>query len=320
MNILVTGGAGYIGSHVVKELIKNNKVVVVDNLIKGHKEAVDKYAVFINGNFGDKKLINEILKKHEIETVMHFAAYSLVGESVKNPLMYWKNNFHNSISMLNEMIENNVKNIVFSSSAATYGNPDEIPITENHPTKPINPYGKTKLHFESLLKEYKKEFGLKYTSLRYFNAAGAGYGVGEDHNPETHLIPIILQTALGQRDKIKIFGDDYDTKDGTCIRDYVHVLDIAKAHILAIGKEGIFNIGNEYGYSVKEVIDLCKEITGKDFKVDVVDRREGDPAVLVASNKKIKKKLGWEPEFDIRNIIKSAWDWHKNNPKGFKKN
>jgi UDP-glucose 4-epimerase len=320
MNILVTGGAGYIGSHVVKELINNdNKVIVIDNLIKGYREAIDESAVFIEGNFGDKKLISEILKKYEIETVMHFAAYISVEESVKNPLLYWQNNFYNSIIMLNEMIKNNVKKIVFSSSAAVYGNPNEVPINENHPTNPINPYGRTKLCFENILKKYKEDFGIKYTSLRYFNAGGAGYGLGEDHNPETHLIPIIIKTALGYGNKVRIFGDDYDTKDGSCIRDYVHVLDIANAHIIAIGKEGIFNIGGEKGYSVKEIINLCKEITGKDFKVEISSRRDGDPAILVASNKKIKEKLGWKPKFGIEEIIKSAWDWHKNNPKGFKK-
>lgn len=320
MNILVTGGAGYIGSHLVKRLLNDNhKVVVIDNLVTGNKESIDKKAIFLEENFGNRILISNILKKYNIEVVMHLAAYSLVKESITKPSKYYLNNFVNSRILLDEIRQSKVKKFIFSSSAAVYGNPATIPIIEDHPTKPINPYGKTKLLFEKDLEYFGGRDGLKCVSLRYFNAAGAGYNIGEDHDSETHLIPIILKTALGQRDKLQVFGNDYPTPDGTCIRDFVHVEDIAQAHVLAIGKEGIFNIGSEHGYSVKKIIELCKKITGKDFKVKITKRREGDPPVLVASNQKIIRELGWKPQHDIEDIIKSAWEWHKTHPKGFKK-
>lgn len=317
MNILVTGGAGYIGSHVVYKLVNDHKVIVYDNLSEGHKKAVHKKAKLIKGELSNIKKLNKILKKYKINSVMHFAASCLVGESMENPEKYYQNNVINSLNLLNTMVQNNLEHIVFSSSAAVYGEPKEIPIKEEHEKKPTNFYGDTKLIFEEILELYKNIHGIKYVSLRYFNAAGSNGFIGEDHDPETHLIPLILKTALGQLPEIKIFGTNYKTKDGTCIRDYVHVDDIADAHILALGKEGIYNIGSNEGYSVKEIIDLNKEITEKDFKVVESKRRAGDPAALIASSDKIKKELNWQPKYGIREIIKSAWEWHSKKPKGY---
>ena len=320
MNILVTGGAGYIGSHVLKALLKEgHRVITLDNLQKGYREAVTG-GKFIEGDLADKKLLNKIMKEDEIEGVIHLAADSLVGESMEKPGKYYMNNFANGINLLQAMINNDVKNIVFSSTAAVYGEPDEIPIKENNKTEPTSTYGESKLFFEKALKRYDDTYGLKYASLRYFNAAGADPEgeIGEAHDPETHLIPIVLQTALGIRDKIYIFGDDYPTNDGSCIRDYIHVNDLAAAHLLALealaeGKESsIYNLGSGEGYSVKEVIDTVKEVTGRDFEVEVSERRAGDPAVLIASSDKIQKELDWQPKYtELEKIISTAWQWHK---------
>ena len=320
MNILVTGGAGYIGSHVLKALLKEgHQVITLDNLQKGYKEAVTG-GKFIEGDLADEKLLNKIMKEDEIEGVIHLAADSLVGESMEKPGKYYMNNFANGINLLQAMINNDVKNIVFSSTAAVYGEPDEIPIKENNKTEPTSTYGESKLFFEKALKRYDDTYGLKYASLRYFNAAGADPEgeIGEAHDPETHLIPIVLQTALGIRDKIYIFGDDYPTNDGSCIRDYIHVNDLAAAHLLALealaeGKESsIYNLGSGEGYSVKEVIDTVKEVTGRDFEVEVSERRAGDPAVLIASSDKIQKELDWQPKYtELEKIISTAWQWHK---------
>jgi UDP-glucose 4-epimerase len=320
MNILVTGGAGYIGSHVVKILLnQGHQVVTLDNLQKGYREAVTG-GKFIEADLADQKLLNEIMQENEIEAVIHLAADSLVGESMEKPGKYYRNNFANGINLLEAMVKNEVKNIVFSSTAAVYGEPDEIPIKENNKTEPTSTYGESKLFFEKALRRYDDLYGIKYASLRYFNAAGADpeAKIGEAHDPETHLIPIVLQTALGIIDKIYIFGDDYPTRDGSCIRDYIHVSDLAAAHLLAVealasGRESaVYNLGNGEGYSVKEVIKTVKEITGKDFEVEVSDRRAGDPAVLIASSEKIQKELGWQPEFpELEKIISTAWQWHK---------
>lgn len=319
-NILVTGGAGYIGSHIGKKLAEAGyNVIVLDNLSKGHREAVLKGKLIV-GDLADMDLLDRIMKEEEIEGVIHLAADSLVGESMEKPGKYYRNNVANGLNLLEAMVNNGVKYIVFSSTAAVYGEPEEIPITEEHPTNPENTYGESKLFFEKMLKRYDEIHGLKYVSLRYFNAAGADLSgqIGEAHDPETHLIPIVLQKALGIRDKLYIFGDDYPTKDGTCIRDYIHVEDLADAHILAVealaeGMESrIYNLGNGEGYSVKEVIEVAEEVVGMEIDAEIAERRPGDPAVLVASSDKIKRELGWKPLYpDLRTIIESAWRWHK---------
>lgn len=319
-NILVTGGAGYIGSHIGKKLAEAGyNVIVLDNLSKGHREAVLKGKLIV-GDLADMDLLDRIMKEEEIEGVIHLAADSLVGESMEKPGKYYRNNVANGLNLLEAMVNNGVKYIVFSSTAAVYGEPEEIPITEEHPTNPENTYGESKLFFEKMLKRYDEIHGLKYVSLRYFNAAGADLSgqIGEAHDPETHLIPIVLQKALGIRDKLYIFGDDYPTKDGTCIRDYIHVEDLADAHILAVealaeGMESrVYNLGNGEGYSVKEVIEVAEEVVGKEIDAEIAERRPGDPAVLVASSDKIKRELGWKPLYpDLRTIIESAWRWHK---------
>lgn len=319
-NILVTGGAGYIGSHIGKKLAEAGyNVIVLDNLSKGHREAVLKGKLIV-GDLADMDLLDRIMKEEEIEGVIHLAADSLVGESMEKPGKYYRNNVANGLNLLEAMVNNGVKYIVFSSTAAVYGEPEEIPITEEHPTNPENTYGESKLFFEKMLKRYDEIHGLKYVSLRYFNAAGADLSgqIGEAHDPETHLIPIVLQKVLGIRDKLYIFGDDYPTKDGTCIRDYIHVEDLADAHILAVealvkGMESrVYNLGNGEGYSVKEVIEVAEEVVGKEIDAEIAERRPGDPAVLVASSDKIKRELGWKPLYpDLRTIIESAWRWHK---------
>lgn len=330
MKVLVLGGAGYIGSHTVYELInKKHEVVIIDNLETGYKQAVHKDAKFYEGDLRDKKFLNEVFKKEkDIDGIIHFAANSLVGESMENPLKYYDNNLLGTKVLLETMIENNIDKIVFSSTAATYGEPENIPILESDKTDPTNTYGETKLAMEKMFKWVSKAHNLNYVSLRYFNACGAYMdgSIGEAHNPETHLIPIILQAANGIREQINIFGDDYDTKDGTCIRDYIHVSDLADAHILAMeylikgGESNIFNLGNGVGFTVKEVIETARKVTGKDIKAVVSERRAGDPATLVASSKKAKDILGWNPTRDsLEEIIKSAWKWHSLNPKGFDK-
>lgn len=316
-NILVVGGAGYIGSHCVK-MLKNKgyNPVVYDNLSKGHKQAV-KAVKFVKGDLGDKKKLAKTFKAYNIDAVMHFAAFIEVGESVKEPARYYNNNVVKVINLLDAMIENGIKYFVFSSTAATFGEPETVKISERHPQNPINPYGNTKLMVEKILKDYDVAYGLKSSILRYFNAAGADDSgkIGESHTPETHLLPIILQAANGKRASIKIFGNDYPTKDGSCIRDFVHVNDLSCAHILALEKmfktneSDNFNLGSGEGFSVKEVIESAKHITGKDFKVEIAPRREGDPAVLVADSSKARKVLGWKTSYNLDKIIQTAWNW-----------
>lgn len=327
--ILVCGGAGYIGSHTVAELLNRGEhVLVVDSLYKGHKEAVMKPAKLMVGDLRDSEFMDKVFTENEIEAVIDFAADSLVGESVVEPLKYYRNNVYGTLCLLEKMNQYNVKKIVFSSTAATYGEPENTPILETDKTFPTNPYGETKLTVEKMLKWSDNAYGLKYVVLRYFNAAGAYKTgeIGEDHNPESHLIPIILQVALNKRDKISIFGDDYTTKDGTCIRDYIHVTDLADAHILALNKlrkdntSSIYNLGNGMGVSVKEVIDVARNVTGHKIPAEVSPRRAGDPAVLIASSQKIIDELGWKPQYaSLEQIISSAWNWHKNHPNGYSK-
>lgn len=327
MSILVLGGAGYIGSHAVDQLVnKGYDVVVVDSLFTGHRDAVHKDARFYEGDARDKEFMRSVFKKEKIEGVLHFAAYSLVGESVEKPLKYFNNNVYGMQILLEVMNEFDVKNIVFSSTAATYGEPEETPIRETTPTSPKNPYGESKLMMEKMIKWCDNAYGMRYVALRYFNVAGAkaDASIGEDHDPETHLVPIILQVALGQRDHLTIFGDDYDTPDGTCIRDYVHVEDLIAAHILALeylkagNESNTFNLGSNNGYSVKEMLDAAREVTGKDIKAEIGPRRAGDPSTLVAASEKAKETLGWDPQYtNIKDIIKTAWDWHVSHPNGY---
>ena len=327
MNVLVCGGAGYIGSHTVYELIeRGHSVVVVDSLIKGHKAAVHNDAKFYLGDIRDEEFMDKVFKENNIDAVIDFAAFSLVGESVNEPFKYYENNVYGTLKLLETMERAGVKKIVFSSTAATYGEPENDIIVESDKTNPTNPYGETKLTVEKMLKWADNAYGIKFVALRYFNAAGAHISgkIGEDHSPETHLIPIILQTALGQREKMFIFGDDYDTPDGTCVRDYIHVTDLADAHIKALEKlfktneSGIYNLGNGKGFSVKEVIEKAKKVTGKDFKVEIEARRNGDPSTLIASSEKAIKKLGWKPKFNtLDKIIETAWNWHKDHKNGY---
>lgn len=327
MKVLVLGGAGYIGSHTVKALCEENiDVVVADNLVTGHIEAVDSRAKFYKGDIRDINFLDDLFSKEKIDAVIHFAAYSLVGESVTDPLKYYDNNLCGTKVLLESMVKNNVDKIVFSSTAATYGEPENIPILESDRTEPTNPYGETKLSMEKMFKWTANAHGLRFVSLRYFNACGADESgkIGEAHNPETHLIPIILQVPNGQREFVSVFGNDYPTKDGTCIRDYIHVTDLAQAHILAVkylmngGNSDIFNLGNGVGFSVREVIETARKVTGHPIPVKDVERRAGDPAQLIASSEKAKKVLGWKPEHDsLEEIIASAWNWHKNHPNGY---
>ncbi|KJU72315.1 UDP-glucose 4-epimerase GalE [Clostridium baratii] len=328
MSILVCGGAGYIGSHMVAELLENGQdVVILDNLEKGHKDALLGGKLYI-GDLRDKEILNKIFTENNIEAVIDFAAYSLVGESMTEPLKYFNNNVYGTISLLEAMKEHNVKYIVFSSTAATYGEPECVPILEDSKTIPTNAYGESKLLVEKILNWCDKAYGIKYTTLRYFNAAGAHINgkIGEDHSPETHLIPLILNVALGKRDEILIFGDDYDTKDGSCIRDYIHVSDLASAHSLALkrlmngGESRIYNLGNGTGFSVKEMIDIARKVTGHEIPAKVAPRRAGDPAILIASSEKAIKELNWKPKFNsVETIIETAWNWHKNHPNGYEK-
>lgn len=327
MTILVLGGAGYIGSHTVYELIKKEEdVVIIDNLETGHIEAVHPKARFYQGDIRDRAFIDQVFEKEKIDAVIHFAANSLVGESMTNPLKYYDNNLCGTKVLLESMVAHDIDKIVFSSTAATYGEPERVPILETDKTEPTNTYGETKLSMEKMFKWTGKAHGLRFVSLRYFNACGAYETgeIGEAHNPETHLIPLILQVPNGQREAISIYGDDYDTKDGTCVRDYIHVTDLAQAHILAVdyliqGKESnIFNLGNGVGFTVKEVIETARKVTGDPIKAVVSPRRAGDPAKLIASSEKAKTILGWKPEHaDLEEIIASAWKWHKNHPNGY---
>lgn len=329
MKLLVLGGAGYIGSHTATELLDNgHEVVIADNLVTGYREAVPEKATFYQGDLRDKDFLVDLLTKEKVDAVIHFAAFSLVGESVTNPLKYYENNLYGTKVLLDAMIETGVDKIVFSSTAATYGEPENIPILESDRTCPTNPYGETKLAMEKMISWAAKAHGLHFVSLRYFNACGAHKSgkIGEAHNPESHLIPLVLQVPNGKREFVSIYGNDYDTPDGTCIRDYIHVTDLAKAHILAVeylmngGESDIFNLGNGVGYSVKEVIETAIKVTGHPIPAKEEARRAGDPARLVASGEKARKILGWEPEIkDLADIISSAWKWHKAHRDGYSK-
>ncbi|AHF07076.1 UDP-glucose 4-epimerase GalE [Desulfitobacterium metallireducens] len=328
MAILVTGGAGYIGSHTVAELLSHGEeVIVLDNLQKGHSEAVSATTFYV-GDLRDSDLLDQIFTEHVIEAVIHFAADSLVGESVSDPLKYYQNNVASTLNLLIKMKEYGAQQIVFSSTAATYGEPQHIPILESDLTLPTNPYGETKLAIEKMLYWCEQAYGIHFVALRYFNAAGADPQgrIGEDHHPESHLIPLILQVALGQRESITIFGDDYPTSDGTCVRDYIHVLDLAQAHYLALNKlrssqkSGIYNLGNGQGFSVLEVIEAARRVTGHPIPTQIGNRRPGDPAVLIASSNLAQDELGWVPKWDgLKQILETAWNWHRNHPKGFLK-
>lgn len=329
MAILVLGGAGYIGSHTALELVKSGRdVVIADSLVTGYKKAIPEKARFYQGDIRDFEFLDNLIQQEKIDAVIHFAAYSLVGESVANPLKYYGNNLYGTKILLEAMVKNNIDKIVFSSTAATYGEPENIPVLESDRTCPTNPYGETKLAVEKMFKWVAEAHGLRYVSLRYFNACGADENgiIGEAHNPESHLIPIILQVPNGKRETISIYGTDYDTPDGTCIRDYIHVTDLAQAHILAVkylyngGKSDIFNLGNGVGYSVREVIETARKVTGRPIPVTETSRRAGDPARLVASSEKAKRILGWKPVHNcLEEIIASAWNWHKKHPNGYDK-
>jgi UDP-glucose 4-epimerase len=319
-NILVVGGAGYIGSHACKELFRQGyNPIVFDNLVYGHKNFI-KWGEFLLGDLNNIDQIRLVFDKYKFDAVMHFAAFAYVGESVKDPQKYYQNNVVATLNLLNVMKEYNVNKFIFSSTCATYGNPEYLPIDEKHPQNPINPYGMSKLMVENILKDYSIAYDFRFVSLRYFNASGCDVDgeIGEFHDPETHLIPLILDAALGKRESIKVFGTDYDTKDGSAVRDYIHVVDLANAHILALtylledGGSEIFNLGNGIGFSVNEVIECVKNVTGSSFKVEYVGRRSGDPAVLIGSSEKISSMLGWSPSyFKLDDIISTAWEWHR---------
>ena len=324
MRVLVTGGAGYIGSVVTEELVKDgHETVVYDRLSKGHREAIVPGARFVQAELSDDTTLRKTLSAYRIEAVIHMAADSLVGESCAHPAKYYRNNVIAGLILLDAMRESEVNRIVFSSSAATYGEADKKPIKETAPNNPTNPYGESKLAFEKAMRWYNDAYALRYASLRYFNAAGASENCGEDHDPETHIIPIALQVAAGKREFVEVYGDDYPTKDGTCVRDYIHVIDLARAHILALNvlDEGsrIYNLGcGGKGYSVKQVLETAREVTGKKIPAHVAPRRAGDPSVLIASSDKIKQELNWKPEFqDLRVIIESAWRWMLAHPDGY---
>lgn len=321
MNVFVTGGAGYIGSICVEELINaGHSVTVLDNLSEGHRSAVDKRAQFIDGNLGSRETIQRALAEARPEAIIHFAAHALVGESMQDPGKYFRNNVASGLELLDAAVKNGVKKFVFSSTCATYGPPDKVPMTEDLPQRPINPYGESKLMFEKMLGWYREIYGLEFVAFRYFNAAGASQKFGEHHKIETHLIPNVLKVPLGQASECQIFGTDYPTPDGTCIRDYIHIIDLAQAHILAMepGKQGFYNLGNGEGYSVREVIKMCGKISGKSIPVVERPRRPGDPPRLVASAEKARRELGWTPKFPkLEDIVSTAWEWHKAHPNGY---
>ncbi|CAH1210838.1 UDP-glucose 4-epimerase [Paenibacillus plantiphilus] len=326
MAVLVTGGAGYIGSHTVAALLERGEdIVVVDNLQQGHKDAVLGGKMYV-GDLRDSDLMDRVFEENSIEAVIHFAANSLVGESMSNPAKYYHNNVYGTLCLLEKMTQYNVGRIVFSSTAATYGEPESVPIHEHDRTMPTNTYGETKLAMERMMHWFDVAHGLKYVSLRYFNAAGAhaSGAIGEDHTPETHLLPLILQTALGKRSHISVFGEDYPTEDGTCIRDYIHVSDLADAHVLAVerlrqgGDSAIYNLGIGQGFSVKQMIDIARQVTGREIPAKAEPRRAGDPAVLIASSSRAREELGWNPTRSrLEDIISSAWGWHSANPDGY---
>jgi UDP-glucose 4-epimerase len=325
MNVLVTGGAGFVGSVCSDQLLAaGHKVVIVDNLCTGHREAVSKSAVFVEADFSNAQVIRSLAHEHSIEAVMHFAGETLVEKSMTDPRSYFENNVKKGLDLLDTLLELSIKKFVFSSTAATYGEPTATPITEDHPKAPINAYGESKLIFERFLQWYHRAYGFQYAALRYFNAAGASERLGEDHNPESHLLPRILKCALDPRQEFVIYGDSYPTPDGTCIRDYVHVLDIAQAHILALlalSRErclGAYNIGSSTGHSVRQVLHTVEEVTGRKLRVRIGPSRTGDPAILVASHEKLKRELGWKPQVSgIREIVQSAWEWTRQHPSGY---
>jgi len=323
MNVLVTGGAGYIGSIVVERLIERGQTTVVyDNLSKGHRKAVSPEASFVEADLADREKLIDTLDRYQIDAVIHMAAASLVGESIKNPHLYFKTNIVAGVTMLDAMLAVGTNRLVFSSTAAVYGAPEKMPINEDTPLDPTNPYGESKLAFERLLRWYDEAYQLRYVSLRYFNAAGASERFGEDHDPETHLIPNVLHVAAGKRSHVDIFGEDYDTPDGTCVRDYIHVVDLADAHVLALhamekGSE-IYNLGYGSGYSVAEVVEMARQVTGKWISTEGAPRRTGDPPVLIASPNKIMRELGWNPRHsELDRIIESGWRWHLAHPHGY---
>lgn len=323
MRVFVAGGAGYIGSACTEYLLdRGYEVTVFDDLITGHVEAVDPRAKFIKANLADRENLKKVVKEGNYDAIMHFAAFSLVGESMKNPSKYFNNNLANAINLADAAVEGGVKTFVFSSTAATFGEPKEIPIREDAPQLPINPYGESKLCFEKVLNWYSKIYGLKYAALRYFNAAGATEKYGEDHNPETHLIPILLQVAQGKREKAMLFGDDYDTPDGTCIRDYIHILDLAQAHEKALyaPKSGHYNLGTGSGLSVMQILEAARKVTGHPIPAEVVPRRPGDPPRLIADSTRTRQELGWKPQFEnAEAIIASVWKWLRKHPNGYSK-
>ena len=327
MSILVAGGAGYIGSHMVKDLVEHGQeVVVADNLSTGHRDAINPKAKFYEGDIRDRKFMDKIFDNEDIEAVVHFAAFSIVPESMSKPLKYFDNNTGGMITLLEAMRDHNIKYIVFSSTAATYGVPEHMPIKETDPQNPINPYGLSKLMMEKMMHWADKAYGIKFVALRYFNVAGAAPDgtIGEDHGPETHLVPIILQVAQGKRKELSIFGDDYNTPDGTNVRDYVHVMDLADAHILAIkyleagNESNAFNLGSSTGFSNKQMLEAAREVTGKPIPAKIAPRRPGDPDSLVAASDKARNVLGWDPKYDdVHDIIATAWKWHSTHPKGY---
>ncbi len=327
MAILVAGGAGYIGSHMVKDLVEHGQeVVVADNLSTGHRDAINPKAKFYEGDIRDRKFLDKIFDNEDIEAVVHFAAFSIVPESMSKPLKYFDNNTGGMITLLEAMRDHNIKYIVFSSTAATYGVPEHMPIKETDPQNPINPYGLSKLMMEKMMHWADKAYGIKFVALRYFNVAGAAPDgtIGEDHGPETHLVPIILQVAQGKRKELSIFGDDYNTPDGTNVRDYVHVMDLADAHILAIkyleagNESNAFNLGSSTGFSNKQILEAAREVTGEPIPAKIAPRRLGDPDSLVAASDKARNVLGWDPKYDdVHDIIATAWKWHSTHPKGY---
>ncbi|MBN1810380.1 MAG: UDP-glucose 4-epimerase GalE [Anaerolineae bacterium] len=325
MKILVTGGAGYIGSIVTEELInQGDSVVVFDNLYYGHRGAVHSQATFVEGDLANRAAVKALFDAHTIEAVMHFASYTLVGESMQKPFLYIGDNITNGLNLLQEAVEHGVRRFILSSSANLFDDPERMPIDEKERIVPGSPYGESKNILERLLYWLDRIYGFRYAALRYFNAAGASPTGerGEDHDPETHIIPLTLQVALGQRDKITIFGNDYPTRDGSCVRDYIHVVDLAQAHILALrtldGGSRTYNLGNGQGFTVKEVVETCREVTGHPIPVEIGARRPGDPATLIASSEKIRRELSWEPKYpDLRTIVEHAWAWHRSHPNGY---
>lgn len=325
MKVLVTGGAGYIGSITVEQLIMaGESVVVFDNLYQGHRDAVHPQAVFVEGDLADKSAIDAVMAEHKPDGIMHFASYTLVGESVEKPFLYLRDNIVNGLNLMQSAVEHGVRRFILSSTANLFDDPERMPIDENERIVPGSPYGESKAILERYLHWLDKIYGFRYACLRYFNACGASEVRGEDHSPETHLIPLVLEVALGKRDKIVIYGDDYDTPDGTCVRDYIHVIDLAQAHILALKSldQGSrkYNLGNGRGYSVREVIETARQVTGHPIPAEIGDRRAGDPDILIASSETINHDLGWKPRYpELRSIIESAWNWHKENPGGYHK-